>query len=525
MGASSSSNVSNETINAITDVSTSIMNNSSAKSLQTQSILVECVSSEDTPCDIVISDITQTASATVDMSAVMTSMNSSSAQQDLISQLTQSASSITSGINLAQFSDANNEMFAYLSASIDIATNISQECSASIDQQQSITVNVQNGGNITITDVTQKQFADIWSQCLLNSINSSTAVQDLQNTVDQSASAKSQGISEWALVAMMICGLLVIVVPIAVGGSELISAVTKLFFPIIFVTGAVLMYMYYSSQGTSVAMYSMSKGFKEKAGCTTSSSYDTTTKYAQPTDVADDIKSDPNKEYIAFDWQGWTVGTDGSLTQLDTPVTTLYRSLASKDCTPDTDDTKLYERPTFSVAATCATDAQDGDICINTGDGHTYIFEEGSGWIIANTDWADASDVKNGAKVVFDLSSPTSSDTADYWLVTSNPSQIALWTKAGGSWSNTTTYTKSDSAPGYRVTMPIYYLPDKSSVDGITNTSGKLITTKKSWMLTIAIICMVVGFLGSMFSFMGGSKKNKKSSSSVKSSPPTTSSV
>ncbi|MBL4898197.1 MAG: hypothetical protein JKX76_00990 [Colwellia sp.] len=511
MGASTSNNISTETISAITNVSTSIINDTSADTLQQQAIIVNCVSSDETPCDVIISGITQSATATIDMTAIMTSMNSSSVQQDLISELTQVATSVTSGINFAQYSDANNEMYEYLSAAIDITTNVSQECSSSIDQEQTINVNIIDGGNVSITDVTQSEFSDIWDDCLLNSINDSTAVQDLQNTVDQSSTAKSEGLSMWMIIVLVIAAMLMLVVPITITGNEMMSTMTKIFFPLIFIMGLTFLILYYTEQGTSVAMYSLSKGFKEKSGCATSDSYTTSTDYDTPTDAASFIKNDPNKQYVAFDWQGWDVGTDGGLTQIDTPITTLYTKLENNDCTPSTDDTKLYESPSFTSTDVCPTDAQAGDICISTTDGHTYTFIEGVGWSIANDDWVSSDEVMNGAVIIFDIASPSDTDTADYWFVVSNPSQVALWTNDSDGWSSDTTLTAADSAPGYRVTMPIYYLPNGDTVDGVTNTSGKLFTTKNSWMLTVGIICMVTGMLGSAMSFFGNNGKNKES--------------
>nr|QBK84548.1 MAG: hypothetical protein LCDPAC01_00290 [Pithovirus LCDPAC01] len=65
------------------------------------------------------------------------------------------------------------------------------------------------------------------SSCVENAISSTQSVQDIQNTLFQSATVLSKGVSIWALVVV---ALLAITLPIVIGGATVANTVLKLFF-------------------------------------------------------------------------------------------------------------------------------------------------------------------------------------------------------------------------------------------------------------------------------------------------------
>ena len=236
MGGGYSSNIAKVSAEAITKTATNIINNQKISNNQSQIISVH-----DVGHDVNISDINMDQKVDVNMDALLKAMVQTDVKTKMAQDLAQQAKSVVSGINLFQFTDANNTMEAYMKASIDISNNISQTCASTASQSQ--TIDVSNvDGNVNITDVTMNQMTDVFTKCVEDVFSNTSAVTDMQQKISQSATAESKGVSPWALVAMGIIALLFVAMPVIIG----VNSIIKFMFPIIFVAGNILIYFFYS---------------------------------------------------------------------------------------------------------------------------------------------------------------------------------------------------------------------------------------------------------------------------------------
>ena len=111
MGGAKSKNIATSTAEAISKVSTDIINNTSSKAYNAQ-----IIENRNIKGDVNISGVTQTQKVTINMQALLDALSTSESQQKLSAELEQTAKSIVSGLNLLQFSDADNSIDNYLKA-------------------------------------------------------------------------------------------------------------------------------------------------------------------------------------------------------------------------------------------------------------------------------------------------------------------------------------------------------------------------------------------------------------------------
>ena len=103
MGASVSKNVSNAVTKAVAKVSSNIIQNT-----QLSQDMAQVVSVRDVHGDVHISGNTFTQHATVNMHTLLDALSTEEAQQSIMQELAQEAKSVTSDLNIGQFSDAQN---------------------------------------------------------------------------------------------------------------------------------------------------------------------------------------------------------------------------------------------------------------------------------------------------------------------------------------------------------------------------------------------------------------------------------
>ena len=199
-GSSSTRNVSNMMINDQQSLLSRIISNAAASTNQSQGISVENVAG-----DVNVSGNAFAQTATVDLSAAFSAVSSAAAQQTLAAAVEQSAKSLTSGVSIASSSDASNEANTYINVSSSVTNDIENTCYTHLAQMQNISVkNV--GGNVTLDNNSFSQIGQAMATCFAQSAADSTAVQSLQATVGQSASATTDGFSMVALYGILICG-------------------------------------------------------------------------------------------------------------------------------------------------------------------------------------------------------------------------------------------------------------------------------------------------------------------------------
>lgn len=366
MGGATSKNIAKVTTEAISKVATNIIQNGTSQISQDQIININNINADG---DIIISDITQKVSATINMKQLLTAMTSQEAQQDLSLQLAQQAKSLVSGINLGQFTNSSNYTETYMKAAIEITTTISQECAAKSSQTQVIEVSgIATKGDFTVKNINQEQVAGIFQSCIENAVSKSAAMQKLQQELDQKATSESKGFSIWAIVAMMVIGMFVILSPIILSAGGVMYALVKFMFPIIMIVGIILIALYFTKHKTVMDGYGYSKLLANLAPCgATPSLKQPDKKYKLVSDASDACKDD--KDCKAVDWKGMNINKDGTATVLENPETTFYSQVKHNPCSNlvlSRDNLNILKIPKVIVSEKPPDDIENGDIWINS---------------------------------------------------------------------------------------------------------------------------------------------------------------
>jgi len=331
MGASQAKNVTKDIINAITNVSVKVMAKQSIGAYSSQGIIVS-----DTYGDVNISDINQTTKVSVNMDALLKVMDTEDIQQAIQQEIKQSAKAITKGINLFNFSNAYNELDDTINEIINVTKDMSQTCKELASTQQEIQVS-QTHGNVNINHITQSSMVNVFSKCYTDVISQLTAVQKLQQTIDQSATAKTEGFSLWAiviLVAVVVIGIVILVfgteVELFSGGANfIIKLVLNLIFPGIFISGIIMLIVFFVHQKTDMDLYGFSKGIGDDGACEPVV-LNSSTKYDSPSKAGSVCKKD--NECAAFDWVGNSIDSKGKSNPLATKTTTFYSHVDDIPC-------------------------------------------------------------------------------------------------------------------------------------------------------------------------------------------------
>ena len=376
MGGAQTKNVANASMNAISRITTTIINNSIDRSGQSTIIRLRATNG-----NIVISGNRITQQATINTNNLLNAMVSQQAQQQLAQELSQTAQSLISGLNLGNFSESENIINAYMSAVMEVTTNIRQLCQASIGQSVDIDVVTQNG-NILFENNNIEQISNIFSQCVLQAVSNQQAVQSLQMTIQQTAVAKTEGLSLTGLILLALLFLLFlilpIVLPIFLGGSLLI----KLLFPIILLVGVALIIVYFARGKTNISNTEFSTLFANNPPCHASGP--TMSSHSTAQEASDACLSDGNCQ--GYDW----VAAPPAGTQ----NTTFYRTVGNTDCNllpgPDNPPPAPYVlRPDVFIGSQYpppATQGKQQDMFIITTPttfGNYYI-RTGAGWPASN---------------------------------------------------------------------------------------------------------------------------------------------
>lgn len=466
MGLSYSKNVAEATVDALTSVGTAIIANTNVESSQTQGVII----SGDGNLGVKVGNITQKQDLTLHVSEFMKAMSTTTAQQTLVQSMNQLAKSLTSGINLAQASDAQNDMKAAMKSTMDISTKIANICSTGADQTQTVTIS----GNVQAGDIDQEQVSNIFSSCATNAIANTFAVQELQQKLTQSASATSSGISEWAIVAIVAIVVLGIAIPVALEGKVIVKY-AYIFFILI---GLIMIAVYFAYQpGPTILLTKYSLGLDTSSGCGPSGPV-VSTAYKTPFDAGDACLA--NKDYVAFDWKGFDLSSnDGNQgAPINPPQTTFYTSMLDPKCSIVTDSNiNLFRTPKFYSSAlgnssppNIASD-KEGDYYLNTSNWQGYYFKDGQGWI-ADKVWPIPSKYNS---YIFNFGqAPASTSVANtIWADISNPKVISVYVPS----TTTSGWDLLDTVdgPGYAVIQTLD-----------ANTSGiKVPKTSTLWLLYV----------------------------------------
>lgn len=288
-GKSSSCNVTNMAMVAQANMNTSV--NQAISSDQKNIMIFKSGG------DINIDNSNMDQDVSVDVKALQASYISNQAQQQLMMQALQQASSVSKGLNiLSNNSNSTNVMNGYMKAAINMNTNVSQSCS--ISQENAMVFNA--GGDINITDSTLSQQANGTIQCNQVTVDKNVAMQSLTSQLGQIASSTSAGIS---LLFMVLLLLIAVVFILGLGYEAAQSEWMIPFFIglfLIFLPGVALLVNNMIPTET-YAWYSFSEGIaKSEADCSGMYILGDLKTYANPNYAQDALMADDT--LAAFDW-------------------------------------------------------------------------------------------------------------------------------------------------------------------------------------------------------------------------------
>jgi hypothetical protein len=440
MGSASSRNVADVALEAISTVATNISTRSDLTSAASQIISVRNVG------DVIISDVIQRIEVQVDIAAMMDAMSDTRAQQDLIQSMTQSSKSLVSGINLFQFASATNEMKQYMSAVLNISTDIELHCDSLSNTSQSIIVE-QARGRVEITNVTQESIVGMLSQCTQETISKTESVQTMQQTLDQSASAEAQGIDPIAALITAIVCFAVFVLAMSFGGVAIVNKTFTFIFFIMFGVGCGLLAGYFLSKEIWMRVKPYSTMIKPTATCggVIAESRDDLYNPGQAGAICL-----ANPECQAFDWESLRILRDGSVEFLERPLTRFYSSTNRNPCEEvmslNNKQSIVFE-PEFwtfekddPLPDLNSTFVHVGDVAVNTYTLKMWIMtDKGSGAVWQERDGQlteEPIEFKRDLYIEADRPTGGIGSTGDLWLAVSNPSKWRLLEKSStGTWT------------------------------------------------------------------------------------------
>ena len=503
MGNAQTTNIANLTTEAVASVSSSIIQDASQSGAVNQGIIVK-----NTKGNVVISGNKQDATIEISMQALSKALVTQSAQQQLAAKLAQKAKSVVSGINLFQFTNADNEVDMFMKASIDISTHIAQSCATSGATTQVIEVS-DTDGDVTVTNNTQTGLVKLFQSCVQNAVSQNSALQSIQAQIDQSAEADSKGFSVWALVAMAIIGLLMLILPeilvFVFGVNSVIKVVTTLLFPLIAVGGIVFIILYYTMTDSKMVSYGFSNMISNTENCMGTPGT-TSTNYKSAILASKACQDDSTCEGV--DWKGTKIDREtGAGSKIDPPQTTFYTSISEDPCahalSQTKDQLKILGIPKLTVGQAQPSTGSDGEIYIDQKLNYSLWDGESKSWnnltnptnpnpLLPNFTGAvtlgkagslppNPTDTNNKDQVVIQYSSSTSA-------------YLDLYEWNGAAWDKTEL-----SIPGPIPTVsqnPINYSTLKEK-------------RKRPFYLYIGLGLLVVGLIGTFINFAKKSKKSK----------------
>jgi hypothetical protein len=482
MGSAVSKNITKAATEAIAKVSNDIVSTTKLTTDQTQIISVT-----DVDGDVVISGNTFTQKANINMKSLMNTLVQEDVQQNLTMEIAQACKSIVSGLNIFQFPNAQNEINLFLKASAELMNTISQSCASSISENQVISVS-RVKGNVYITNNLMQEFADIFGSCVQNAVSKNIVYQKLQEKIDQSATAKAEGLDLWQIIIIV---ALVLGIPFVsvIGG---VAVVGRYLFPLSILAGSGCLVAYYTWIEETVYSHAFSTLIRNLPDCNavpltgTVNSFNTSSAAAQA--------CANNRNCVAFDWQGNTIDQLGNHTSFSPPQTTFYSSISrgcEKAITSSPDHSKLFRTPIF-IKGTGPPTKSEGDVYLDVATTDYYFFDQSLRmWMkqgsFAHSNFTTANTINWGTT----QPSPTTQGIAGSIYVyysQADPVYFHVYVKNPDGWK---LYTPPLKGPGL--------IPDTPAN---INVSGFTTIKYRQWLLYLGGALLVVGVLGSVASFV-----------------------
>jgi hypothetical protein len=492
MGASTSKNISHSVTHAIAKVSSDIIQNTKLSLDQAQIISVQ-----DIEGDVIISGDVFTQKATINMKSLLDALSKEENQQKILMELAQESKSITSGLNLAQYSNAQNIMNTLIEATVSMLSTISQTCTVFSKQFQNIDIS-RVKGSVRIENNVFDQMYDLLQNCSEKAVSENRSIQDLVSQLDQKASATSEGLSGTflVLIAAVIIGLPVI------GGTVLGVTFLKIIFPIFIVVGILLISFYVYKTDEEMKMIGFSSFISENPVCsptpvvipvvtTNSPFYYSSSAYENATTAALACKQNP--KCVAFDWRGLDISKVGIGTPVKPPSTTFYSGV-STECQRSIkpDNIHLLSSPAaFSGTLKPTTETVNGKI------GDIYLDTTTSNWYQRSDDWPTGWKPMGTiashpySKISWGSNNPLVSN------ITGNAEELYIYFNE----TNPIYFHvfKYDNEHGWLEERKIRGPGLIASTPDIINTSGFKEIKRKQWVLYSGIGCLTIGVIGILY--------------------------
>jgi hypothetical protein len=274
-------------------------------------------------------------------------------------------------LNIGQFSSAENDVNVLINTSIELVTSISQTCSTLAQQEQRIIIE-NTIGSVVIENNLFEQVLNLFQTCLQTSISNSEALQAIVLKLQQDSSATSQGLSEWALVAIL---ALLIGAP-TVGALVIGKEILDYMFPILLIAGVVMIIVYYYTKKQSIPIKAYSTFIENTPACL---SVPTT---QNPVFDFKTVESAGNycmnkSDCMAYDWKGLNITQSGNYSFVDPPQSKFYTSVSSDCRTSITEDNvNMIRSPSIHVGEGSPpaqiTGLHSGDCWIDTKTSNWY---------------------------------------------------------------------------------------------------------------------------------------------------------
>lgn len=495
MGATTSKNISHSVTRAIAKVSSDIIQNTNLTLDQSQIISVQ-----DVDGDVIISGDVFKQKASINMRSLLDALSTEESQQKILMELAQESKSITSGLNLAQYSSAQNIMDTLIEATVSMLSTISQTCTVFTKQFQNITIS-RVKGSVRIENDVFDQMYDLLQNCSEKAVSENRTIQDLVSKLDQKAAATSEGVSVTflALIAAAIIGL-----P-AIGGTLLGVTFLKIIFPIFIVVGIILISIYVYKTDEEMKMFGFSSFIHDNPVCSPTPIFGAdvglinNSFFSQNPPIYENATSaalacKQNRECSAFDWKGMEISKVGIGTIIKPPSTTFYSNI-SKECKASLkhDNVHLLTSPVaFSGISKpvlgSVNNAKIGDIYLDTTTSNWYQRSEDwpTGWKpmgtisthpFSNISWGSINPVVSNI--------PGTAGELYIYFNESNPIYFHVF--------------KYDNEHGWLEERKIRGPGLIASTPDIINTSGFKETKRKQWLLYSGIGFLVVGVFGILY--------------------------
>jgi hypothetical protein len=481
MGSAVSKNITKAATEAVAKVSNDIITSTKLTTDQTQIISVT-----DVDGDVVISGNTFTQKANINIKSLMNTLVQENVQQNLTMQIAQACKSIVSGLNIFQFPNAQNEINLFLKASSELMTTISQTCAASVSENQVITVS-RVKGNVYIEGNVMAEMADIFGSCIQNAVSKNTVYQKLQEKIDQTATAKAEGLDLWQIIILIAMVLGIPFISTIAG----VAVVGRYLFPLSIVAGAGCLVAYYTWVEESVFSHAFSPLIRNLPNCNAKTL--AATSYSYPNSSAAAQACANNRSCVAFDWQGAVIDPQGNHVSFNPPQTTFYGSIGpgcEQAIKNSPDHSKVFRYPIFKKGNGPPMKVE-GDVYLDSTTANYYFFDQETlSWVqkgsFAHSDFTSRNSINWGTMEPKPTTQGIPGSIYVYYAPT-DPIYFHVYVKNPDAWK---LYTPLLKGPGL--------IPDAPANINVT---GFTTIKQRKWLLYLGGALIVVGVLGSVVAF------------------------